>query len=399
MRGLTGRRIIQALVAGGITALLVGPMPSAPALVPGASGRIVFVSDRDGNNEIYTMSADGSNQRRLTNTVADDQNPRWSPDGTKIAFQSNRSGSTQIFTMNADGSNPRQITNIADVAEFPSWSPDGTKIAFDAGANVSPIFPFTNRSIYIANADGSDATQVTTRLSPSTTDQQPVWSAGDNRIALYSNRDDNLNVYSMKPDGSDLRRLTSDAATDWFPYWSPDGTEIAFGSDRTGTNQIYVMTAAGVGQTRITHDSAQDNQPSWSPDGRRIAFNSNRSGNWEIYAMNPNGTGLLRLTNNAALDAQPDWQAGPTTTSCPRPTIKGKARVGRKLYVVQATPTPSGATARYQWLRRHKAIKHARKASYKLTAKDRGKKVSVRVTCSFPDRLAVSVTSKSRKIR
>jgi Tol biopolymer transport system component len=76
-----------------------------------ANGKIAFVSNRDGNNEIYVMDADGSNQTRLTNNSADDSSPAWSPDGARIVFVSNRDGNFLIYTMNANGSSQTRLTN------------------------------------------------------------------------------------------------------------------------------------------------------------------------------------------------------------------------------------------------------------------------------------------------
>ena len=70
----------------------------------GGSGLIAFVSDRDGNQEIYVMNADGSGLTSLTNNAADDYDPAWSPDGRQIAFYSDRDGNWEIYLMNADGS-------------------------------------------------------------------------------------------------------------------------------------------------------------------------------------------------------------------------------------------------------------------------------------------------------
>ena len=88
-----------------LTLTLLGgtPVPPAGAAFPGANGKIVFTSDRDGNSEIYVMNPDGSGQTRLTNNGAIDADPVWSPDGTKIAFWSERDGPAEIYVMNADG--------------------------------------------------------------------------------------------------------------------------------------------------------------------------------------------------------------------------------------------------------------------------------------------------------
>src|SRR5947209_315716 len=91
--------------AYGVGTILVGQAVS--------NGKIAFVSDRDGNNEIYTMNVDGTGVARLTfDTVVshNDLSPAWSPDGTKIAFASDRDGNYEIYTMNADGSGPTRLT-------------------------------------------------------------------------------------------------------------------------------------------------------------------------------------------------------------------------------------------------------------------------------------------------
>lgn len=88
-----------------------------------AQGKIAFASDRDGNDEIYVMNADGSNQHRLTDNPTRDWDPAWSPDGMKIAFVSYRDGNAEIYVMNADGSNQHRLTNSPTWDWFPAWSP------------------------------------------------------------------------------------------------------------------------------------------------------------------------------------------------------------------------------------------------------------------------------------
>ncbi len=98
---------VAVLVAA--TGFVSGSRPAETAF-PGFNGMIAFQTDRDGNAEIYTMSADGSAQTNLTNDPAEDQDPAWSPNGLKIAFHSNRDGDNEIFVMNADGSGVTQVT-------------------------------------------------------------------------------------------------------------------------------------------------------------------------------------------------------------------------------------------------------------------------------------------------
>ena len=87
--------------------------------------KIAFYSSRDGNFEIYTMNADGTNPTRLTNNAANDFGPSWSPDGSKIVFNSSRDGNFEIYTMNADGTSPTRLTNSSTFEAAPVFSPDG----------------------------------------------------------------------------------------------------------------------------------------------------------------------------------------------------------------------------------------------------------------------------------
>src|SRR5437016_2109158 len=88
-----------------------------PRTVPGRNGKIAFTSSHDGNPEIYTMEADGSNQTRLTNNPGYDVSPKWSPDGTKIAFLRSNGFQYDIYVMNPDGSNQTRLTNNLVIAE------------------------------------------------------------------------------------------------------------------------------------------------------------------------------------------------------------------------------------------------------------------------------------------
>jgi TolB protein len=117
---------------------------------------IAFESWRSGNADIWVMGADGSSQRRLTTSPAWDNDPAYSPDGSKIAFTSERDGNREIYVMNADGSDERRLTftggpvrdpAVEEIDQNPSWSPDGTKIAFDSTRDG-------NLEVYVMNTDG-----------------------------------------------------------------------------------------------------------------------------------------------------------------------------------------------------------------------------------------------------
>jgi Tol biopolymer transport system component len=280
-------------------------------------GRIAFVSERDGNAEIYVIDADGSHLTRLTDDPASDYCPAWSPAGTRIAFMSERDGNWEIYVMDADGSHQTNLTKNPAFEDRPAWSPDGNRIAFASDREGG-------FDIYVMDADGRKLTKLTDDPG---FDGQPTWSPDASRIAFTSARDGNVEIYAMEANGSGQENLTGNPASDHSPSWSPDGASIAFQSDRDGDYDIYVMGAWGSAPANLTDNLTDDDKPTWSPDGGRITFGSRPDdGAYDVYVMDADGSHLKRLTDNRASDRHPTW--GPalagaatpaTVTPPPRP--------------------------------------------------------------------------------
>ncbi|MEW5767698.1 MAG: T9SS type A sorting domain-containing protein [bacterium] len=271
------------------------------------AGKIAFVSDRDGNAEIYVMNADGQDQSNLTNNLAEDRAPAISPDGYQIVFASYRSGNNyEIYLMTSSGLNPVRLTNNSADDNYPVFSPDGNYIAFESARDG-------NYEIYLMNINGSVQSNLTNNAF---WDRHPTFSPDGTQIAFASMRDGDYEIWVMDVDGSNPTKLTNNLATDYYPAFGPDG-RIAFVSTRDGNEEIYVMNPDGSGQTRLTANPAHDRYPCFSPDGSQITFATDRDGGGDrIYMMDSDGTGQVPLTVHPSDNYDPYWGTGraPDTT-------------------------------------------------------------------------------------
>jgi Tol biopolymer transport system component len=187
------------------------------------------------------------------------------------------------------------------------------------GQEASAAFPggngkiafWSNRTddyeIFVMDADGANQSNLS--QDASALDQHPAWSPDGTKIAFESNKDSsNAGVYVMDADGTNKVRLTFAAGSDSTPSWSPDGSKILFTSHRDGDAEIFVMDADGSNQTQWTSNvGIIDEWPAWSPDGTEIAFVSTRDGDHELFLMDANGDNESQCTSNTVQDTTPDW--------------------------------------------------------------------------------------------
>lgn len=229
-------------------------------------------------NAILRMNADGTDRRVVfehptLNALA----PVWSPSGDRIAFglgaffAAGRGGAgADLAVISADGSDLRTLTDGKGNYGFPSWSPDGRRLVARQGAGAA-----AKSLILLDVATGA----ITPLTSGSQSDNFPAWSPKGDRILFTSDRDGDWELYTIRPDGSDLRRLTSSRGNDAHAVWSLDGDWIAFASARNGfkdempvgegggqgAGDIFVMRWDGSDVRQLTDDAFEDATPAFAP--------------------------------------------------------------------------------------------------------------------------------------
>lgn len=177
-----GKAPVEILPGGGFDGL------RSPAVSPDGT-RVLYCHGAQGNQQIHAVAADGTGDRRLTESQGLNNWPDFSPDGRQIVFASSRDGDFEIYVMDADGANPRRLTDSPLQDIRPRFSPDGRRIAFT------------------------------------------------------SHRDQNAELYMMNADGSDVRRVTDHAERDDYPAWHPDGKRLVAVLERDGAHDLYLVDA------------------------------------------------------------------------------------------------------------------------------------------------------------
>ena len=303
-----GRTLVSFI---GLTVMLLSGELWLIRLLAAQESRIVFATLRFDNWEIYAMDADGGNQENLTNHPVDDEQPDWSPDGTKIAFVSNRNlGVNQIYVMDADGSNQIRLTDGLRRKQEPDYSPDGQQIAFTVHVDLHRHVDLEDDDglprIAVMDAGGQNRERFEDHA------MQPSWSPDGGQIAFVSGRDGGAEIFVIGADGQGLERVTHDFLGGQSPSFSPDGGRIAYHSWLEEFHHIYVVGADGKNRNRLTHNEEEHHvDPTWSPDGGAIAYvvaSDKPPFESTIHLMTADGKYLKQLSgDHDGIDYQPDF--------------------------------------------------------------------------------------------
>jgi eukaryotic-like serine/threonine-protein kinase len=225
---------------------------------------------KNGQRNIWTMTAKGDQITAITSGAATDWNPVWAPDGQALYFVSDRAGSMQLWRVAIDEASgkplgpPELIPAPAAYSQHPTLSRDGKRLAF---VQMTPLYAL-------------------------------------HRYAFDAER----GVLLGEP-----QPLLQNAKTMFSPDVSPDGKRLVYYASDGAQEDLFWLNSDGSGQPQqLTDDPAKDRAPRWSPDGKRLTFYSNRSGNWELWTLNADGSGLRQVTFASSPDQAaffPTWSA------------------------------------------------------------------------------------------
>lgn len=258
--------------------------------------KIVFVSNRDDNDELYMMDYDGHNQTRLTFNNIKDYMPAWSADGLKIAYTAYRQEKAGLYILDLyEGS--RKLVFDQGTSFGSSFSPDGKKLAFCSTEDES------NSEIYVTKNDGTNLKRLTFNKA---IDTAPSWSPTNREIAFTSDRGGSPQIYIMDAEGSNVRRCSFGGTYHDGPAWSPTGNRIVYVSRVEAVFDLYVLNLRTNQIIKLTEGYSRNESPCWSPDGRHILFSSNRTGSIQLYSIDYDGANLRRLTSKGE-NKLPDW--------------------------------------------------------------------------------------------
>lgn len=262
-------------------------------------------------------------------------------DETKLIFQSRLAGMEcdQIYTMTIDGADRRRVSSGNGRTTCSYWLPDGEHIIYaSTEAHAADCLPQPDKSkgyvwklypefdIYRARSDGSEIQPLAVSDGY---DAEATVSPNGDKIIFTSTRDGDPELYTMNIDGSNLTRLTHEPGYDGGAFFSPDGSKIVFRASRPRTEEeqaaykelvnehlvrptnleIFVMDADGSNMRQVTDNGAANFAPYMHPDGQRIIFCSNMDAknrrNFDLYMVNINGGDAERITFDGEFDGFP----------------------------------------------------------------------------------------------
>ncbi|HYG77289.1 MAG TPA: PDZ domain-containing protein [Planctomycetota bacterium] len=279
-----------------------------------------YAWDFDPFFDIFESDPDGSNAVRLTNTEGYDAEGSYSPDGTQIVFCSRRDGDEEIYVMDSDGKNPRRLTNEKGYDGGPFFSPDGKQIVWRHFTDAAQ----RNAEIWLMDADGSNKRQITSLKAVA---WAPFFHPSMEWIIFASNHEDpSFDVYAIRPDGTELTRITHAQHFDGLPVVSPDGRLMLWTSNRAeNRSQLFIAelllpqrkNPPAPTKVDVPPEAAAAVKNWWS--GMRDLHSAGTESLYHTVAARFRRTGLLP-TNPGPVDEDTSFILGPMVAGWMPPT-------------------------------------------------------------------------------
>jgi TolB protein len=258
--------------------------------------RFAFVNNSTGNKEIYLCDFDGHNVERLTSDKSIALLPRWSPDGKSIVYNSYKDGGPMLFIKEISSGEVRKISGREGLNIGAYWQSDGKSIALT-------LSPGDNQDIYSIDLNGKIIERLTNHWA---IDVSPSFSPDGTKMVFVSNRSGSPQIYIKDLEKGTEERLTFGLTYCTSPSWSKTN-KIVFSGIGNGTFDIFTINPDGNNLRRLTQNKRNNEDPSWSPDGRYIVFSSNREAGYHLYIMNSNGQNQRRISFLGGQDTSPSW--------------------------------------------------------------------------------------------
>jgi Phosphodiester glycosidase/WD40-like Beta Propeller Repeat len=304
-------------------------------------GWILSARPDSSSMDLWALPAGGGPAVRITATPdADEHDPEWSPNGDRIVFarRPRASTSADIWVIGRSGTSNLHLTRDLSGPDDrqPAWSPDGRSIVWTRGLDQPSL-----SEIWIMRADGSGARPLVESI-PGTYRSSPAWSPTGDWIAFVSERPGRFpDIFTVRPDGSDLTRLTRGSGAETTPAWSPNGARLAFQRmSADGVSDVWTMDTDGSHMNRVTTEGNAAS-PVWSPDGRMLAYvvYTASGGGRTVHVVPADGSGDPKPLPAGGPEASLDW--GPNGPP-PRLASLPASRTGE---VPGRVPTESGGGA------------------------------------------------------
>jgi TolB protein len=274
-------RAMRAILLAAVVVTTAAPAVAAPGYAhqlshsitdspwPAPDGkRVVYIVAIAGIEQLFVANLDMSNPIQITHDPYHHEDPAWSPDGSKIAFVSMADKGEAIAIMDPDGSHVEVLTPKTQKVIHPNWSPDSKKLAYCTDDDLAP--PAKNASdIYILDLASRRATKIIT----GGVNTYPAFSPDGKRLAFRRILGElNSEVFIADVDGSHQKNITNHPAFDGWPSWSPDGTRIAFASNRFSSYEIFTMKPDGSDVHLVANTDGRATAPQWTRDGSTLLF-------------------------------------------------------------------------------------------------------------------------------